>query len=176
MKLSLLKLPSALPSLLLLLTNIANAPGPASAAFEAQPTASLTVPANAPTLNLQYDIAVDLSTEAIQEKQDLKIDVESGFRGDVVGHRRAFCSGPPAKGCSNGMFNSDTCQCDCIPPFCRDAMGECNQPLNNCGGNPWQNCEQGVNCPWWVSTLSSETCMTGNSVSFVAFSACARDV
>jgi len=158
------KLPSALPSLLLLLGSIANAPSLASATQEAQPTATITIPANAPTLNLHHPVAANLSTETIPEKQDLGINFESGFHSDVIGHRRAFCPGPPAKGCSNGMYNSETCQCDCIPPFCRDAMGECNQPLNNCGGNPWQDCELGVNCPWWVSTIASETCITGNSV------------
>jgi len=66
--------------------------------------------------------------------------------------------------CRNGLFNRDTCECDCIKPFCRDAAGECSQPTSNCGGNPWARCEKGRNCPWWPSTLTAESCTTGPNV------------
>ncbi|KAL3771270.1 hypothetical protein ACHAWU_005174 [Discostella pseudostelligera] len=30
----------------------------------------------------------------------------------------------PTAGCANGMFNQVTCSCDCIPPFCPDALAK----------------------------------------------------
>lgn len=66
--------------------------------------------------------------------------------------------------CRNGLFNRETCQCDCIKPFCRDAAGECSVPTSNCGGNPWAECEKGRSCPWWPSTLTAESCTTGPNV------------
>ncbi|KAL3804644.1 hypothetical protein HJC23_008459 [Cyclotella cryptica] len=66
--------------------------------------------------------------------------------------------------CSNGLFNPDTCACECIPPFCPDTNGDCSNPTGYCGGNPWQNCQRGVDCPWWPNPLKAESCMTGNSI------------
>jgi len=71
----------------------------------------------------------------------------------------------PSAGCKYGMFNYEKCACECIQPFCPDANGDCVLPLNNCGGNPWQNCIRGVNCPWWNNPTSAETCNTGSEVS-----------
>jgi hypothetical protein len=71
----------------------------------------------------------------------------------------------PSTGCKYGMFNYEKCACECIQPFCPDANGDCVLPLNNCGGNPWQTCIRGVNCPWWNNPTSAETCNTGSEVS-----------
>lgn len=73
----------------------------------------------------------------------------------------------PSKGCTYGMWNFDKCLCECIQPFCPDANGDCVLPLDNCGGNPWRDCTRGVDCPWWNSLSTAETCNTGNTVSFV---------
>jgi len=62
------------------------------------------------------------------------------------------------------MFNYEKCLCDCIKPFCRDANGDCVVPLDNCGGNPWEDCVRGVNCPWWGSLSSGDMCNTGENV------------
>jgi len=37
-------------------------------------------------------------------------------------------------------------------------------PLDNCGGNPWEDCTRGVNCPWWGSLSSGDMCNTGSRV------------
>lgn len=52
--------------------------------------------------------------------------------------RELFVCEGPAEGCLNGLWNEESCQCDCIPPYCRDDWGECIDPLSNCGGNPWK--------------------------------------
>ena len=52
--------------------------------------------------------------------------------------RKLFVCQGPAEGCINGLWNEESCQCDCIPPYCRDDWGECNVPSSNCGGNPWR--------------------------------------
>ena len=70
----------------------------------------------------------------------------------------------PTSGCVNGMFSTTKCQCECIPPYCHDLFGECNAPLNNCGGNPWSDCTRGENCPWWVNPLKGESCTTGPNI------------
>ena len=71
----------------------------------------------------------------------------------------------PTSGCSNGMFNQAKCECECLPPFCPDANGDCTIASNNCGGNPWTDCERGRNCPWWANPLKAESCTTGPVVS-----------
>ncbi len=71
----------------------------------------------------------------------------------------------PSSGCTYGMWNYDKCICECIKPFCRDANGDCVVPLDNCGGNPWEGCERGVNCPWWGSLSNGDVCNTGSAVS-----------
>ncbi|ACI64306.1 predicted protein [Thalassiosira pseudonana CCMP1335] len=75
------------------------------------------------------------------------------------------CPGPPANGCTNGMFDVETCACLCISPFCPDTMGDCNIPTNNCAANQISTgCTRGVDCAWWVNTLKAETCVTGTVV------------
>ena len=54
----------------------------------------------------------------------------------------------PTDGCLNGMFNVELCECECIPPYCRWTDGTCTSPSGNCGGNPWEGCSRGVDCPW----------------------------
>jgi len=73
----------------------------------------------------------------------------------------------PSNGCTYGLWNFDKCLCECIQPFCPDANGDCVLPLDNCGGNPWRDCTRGVDCPWWNSLSTAETCNTGNTVSCV---------
>jgi hypothetical protein len=48
--------------------------------------------------------------------------------------------------CQNGIFSMTTCGCQCIPPYCPDLIGDCTQPTNSCGGNPWTECVKGVDC------------------------------
>lgn len=69
--------------------------------------------------------------------------------------------------CRNGLFNQQKSACDCVSPFCHDSNGECNLPLDNCGDNPWADCERGRNCPWWSNPLRAESCTTGPNVSVV---------
>ena len=38
-------------------------------------------------------------------------------------------------------------------------------PLDNCGGNPWEGCTRGLDCPWWGSSSSADMCNTGSKVS-----------
>jgi len=66
--------------------------------------------------------------------------------------------------CGYGLWNKDSCECDCISPFCRSGNGDCIIPTGNCGGNPWENCERGENCPWWNNGSGSERCVTGNRI------------
>eukprot|EP00986_Skeletonema_menzelii_P011769 scaffold6178_cov143-Skeletonema_menzelii.AAC.3 len=70
----------------------------------------------------------------------------------------------PSNGCTYGMFNYDKCICECIKPFCPDANGDCVVPLDNCGGNPWEGCTRGVDCPWWGSLSNGDTCNTGSAI------------
>mmetsp|Transcript_34058 Transcript_34058/g.69507 ORF Transcript_34058/g.69507 Transcript_34058/m.69507 type:complete len:687 (+) Transcript_34058:234-2294(+) len=70
----------------------------------------------------------------------------------------------PSSGCTYGMFNYEKCICECIKPYCPDANGDCVVPLDNCGGNPWEDCTRGVNCPWWGSLSSGDMCNTGSRV------------
>lgn len=68
----------------------------------------------------------------------------------------------PTAGCANGMFNQVTCSCDCIPPFCPDALGNCL--VSGTCEDPWKNCTRGKNCPWWANPLKAESCTTGPKV------------
>lgn len=70
----------------------------------------------------------------------------------------------PSNGCTNGIFNQGSCDCECIPPFCHDAHGDCTVPSSNCGGNPWKDCTKGINCPWWKNPLRAQSCTTDNVV------------
>eukprot|EP00571_Detonula_confervacea_P012358 CAMPEP_0172303322 /NCGR_PEP_ID=MMETSP1058-20130122/4864_1 /TAXON_ID=83371 /ORGANISM="Detonula confervacea, Strain CCMP 353" /LENGTH=477 /DNA_ID=CAMNT_0013014077 /DNA_START=29 /DNA_END=1458 /DNA_ORIENTATION=+ len=70
----------------------------------------------------------------------------------------------PTNGCTNGMFNQELCECQCIVPFCHDLFGDCTNPSNACGGNPWVQCERGVNCPWFTNPLKLGGCTTGPNV------------
>jgi hypothetical protein len=63
--------------------------------------------------------------------------------------------------CQNGIFNQGLCKCECIPPYCPGLNGDCTNPSNSCGGNPWSKCVKGVNCPWWKNLLKQESCTTG---------------
>lgn len=83
----------------------------------------------------------------------------------------AYCQGPPAAGCLNGLWNKSTCQCDCIPPFCHDAVfGQCAAAGICVAENPWRDCNvpgkkgNNGNCPWWVSLVRTESCVTGSEV------------
>jgi hypothetical protein len=80
-------------------------------------------------------------------------DAQNGFVCDI-----------PTAGCTNGMFNQDKCECECISPFCPDINGDCLNPSNSCGGNPWASCTRGEDCPWWVNPLKAESCTTGPRV------------
>ena len=73
-----------------------------------------------------------------------------------------ICEGPSA-GCSNGLWNQDACVCQCIPPYCPDSWGDCLLPSGSCGGNPWADCTEGVDCPWWIDS-DAENCSTGNEI------------
>ena len=55
--------------------------------------------------------------------------------------------------CQNGIFSLATCGCQCIPPYCPDLIGDCTQPTNSCGGNPWTECVKGVDCREYSSVL-----------------------
>lgn len=91
----------------------------------------------------------------------------AGAVGVGVGVRgQGFLCDIPTAGCTNGMFNRDKCECECIPPFCPDWFGDCTNPTGACGGNPWSDCARGVDCPWWVDPLEAESCTTGPEVSF----------
>eukprot|EP00984_Skeletonema_dohrnii_P021298 scaffold10604_cov114-Skeletonema_dohrnii-CCMP3373.AAC.2 len=70
----------------------------------------------------------------------------------------------PSTGCTYGMFNYEKCECECIQPFCPDSNGDCVVPLDNCGGNPWEGCTRGLDCPWWGSSSSADMCNTGSKV------------
>mmetsp|Transcript_7231 Transcript_7231/g.11027 ORF Transcript_7231/g.11027 Transcript_7231/m.11027 type:complete len:687 (+) Transcript_7231:204-2264(+) len=70
----------------------------------------------------------------------------------------------PSTGCTYGMFNYEKCECECIQPFCPDSNGDCVVPLDNCGGNPWEGCTRGLDCPWWGSLSSGDMCNTGSKV------------
>mmetsp|Transcript_5384 Transcript_5384/g.7853 ORF Transcript_5384/g.7853 Transcript_5384/m.7853 type:complete len:672 (+) Transcript_5384:214-2229(+) len=70
----------------------------------------------------------------------------------------------PSSGCTYGMFNYEKCECECIKPFCPDSNGDCVVPLDNCGGNPWEGCTRGLDCPWWGSLSSGDMCNTGSKV------------
>jgi len=88
----------------------------------------------------------------------------SSFAVDFsAGSTNLICEIPTA-GCTNGMFNQLKCECECIVPFCPDVNGDCTNPSNNCGGNPWEQCTRGVDCPWWVNPFKVESCTTGPSV------------
>ena len=68
-------------------------------------------------------------------------------------------------GCQYGLFNTTSCTCDCIQPFCTDvSSGECIT-ATQCPDDPFGSCVRGLNCPWWVNPLNSESCTTGPSVS-----------
>jgi hypothetical protein len=68
-------------------------------------------------------------------------------------------------GCQYGLFNTTSCSCDCIQPFCTDvSSGECTT-ATQCPNNPFESCVRGLNCPWWVNPMNSEACTTGPSVS-----------
>ena len=71
---------------------------------------------------------------------------------------------PPVAGCSNGMFNSATCECECIIPFCHDANGQCYSTVGCDNKNAWKDCVRGYDCPWWVNIGRSESCITGPNV------------
>lgn len=72
-----------------------------------------------------------------------------------------FVCDTPTNGCTNGMFNQGLCECECIPPFCPDAGGDCSLPSDNCGGNKWVDCTKGVDCPWWTHPMKAEACTPG---------------
>ncbi len=76
--------------------------------------------------------------------------------------------------CPNGLFNQGKCVCECIPPYCPDQFGNCQSLAGNCGGNPWEECVRGINCPWWVNPLKAEGCTTGPVVSSVCCCWCWR--
>lgn len=76
---------------------------------------------------------------------------------------QAFQCDIPSSGCLNGMFSTGTCECDCIPPFCRDGNGECADATKSCP-NPFTDCTRGVNCPWWSNPQNSESCTTGPKI------------
>ena len=71
---------------------------------------------------------------------------------------------PPVAGCSNGMFNSATCECECIIPFCHDSNGQCYSTVGCTNKNVWKDCVRGYDCPWWVNIGRSESCITGPNV------------
>lgn len=70
----------------------------------------------------------------------------------------------PTNGCTNGMFNQEKCECECIPPYCPDWFGDCTNPTGSCGGNPWEECTRGEDCPWWANPMKDESCTTGPKV------------
>jgi len=80
------------------------------------------------------------------------------------GQNEGFVCDIPTSGCTNGMFNQARCECECIVPFCPDQNGDCTSPSDNCGGNPWEQCTPGVNCPWWQDFSKAESCTTGPDV------------
>ena len=74
-----------------------------------------------------------------------------------------LCDGH-VEGCNRGLWNQDSCECDCIPPFCRDSNGVRTIPTGNWSGNPWANCQRAKPFPWRMNGSEDESCTTGNRV------------
>jgi len=70
----------------------------------------------------------------------------------------------PSSECGYGLWNVYSCQCDCIKPFCRDGNGDCYVPGGSCDENPFKDCTNSVDCPWWIFGEDSERCYTGNKI------------
>jgi len=47
----------------------------------------------------------------------------------------------PTTGWAHNIFNQVTCSCDCITPFCPDALGNCL--VSGSCKDPWKNCTRG---------------------------------
>lgn len=89
-------------------------------------------------------------------------DTEDTVKG-VLSTSSFKCDIPSS--CQYGLFNTTSCTCDCIQPFCTDvSSGECTT-ATQCSTDPFKSCVQGLNCPWWVNHMNSESCTTGPSVS-----------
>ncbi len=78
---------------------------------------------------------------------------------DLVLGQDAYICDQPSTGCRFGIFSQEKCACECILPFCPDASGQCTA-TGGCA-NPWEDCERGVNCPWWVNSANAQSCTTG---------------
>jgi hypothetical protein len=87
---------------------------------------------------------------------------------DLVLGQDAYICDYPSVGCRHGMFNQEKCTCECILPFCPDASGQCSA-AGGCA-DPWEDCERGVNCPWWINLANAESCTTGPVVRYSSLS------
>ncbi|KAL7441639.1 hypothetical protein ACHAXH_008732 [Discostella pseudostelligera] len=91
----------------------------------------------------------------------------------IIASTQQACNQPAAT-CNQGIWSSAKCKCHCISPLCLDdASGECvasssptrcNDHDNN-GGNPWQGCQVGIDCPWWNDITFPGRCITGSQLS-----------
>jgi len=89
----------------------------------------------------------------------LFIVAAAAVMADLVLGQDAYICDYPSTGCRFGMFNQEKCACECILPFCPDASGQCTA-TGGCA-NPWEDCERGVNCPWWINSANAQSCTTG---------------
>jgi hypothetical protein len=62
--------------------------------------------------------------------------------------------------CMSGLWNTITCTCDCIPPYCADSTDGACREATGCVGRPWGTCIMGVTCPWWKTIPVSTTTTT----------------
>jgi hypothetical protein len=117
------------------------------------------------SLILQFSILVspDRSSHSIENMNHPVLAFATVAAMTAIASGNEFLCDIPTAGCANGMFNQVTCSCDCIPPFCPDALGNCL--VSGTCEDPWTNCTRGKNCPWWSNTLKAESCTTGPKVS-----------
>ena len=56
----------------------------------------------------------------------------------------------PREDCGFGIWNDDTCECSCIPPYCYDELYESCVAQGSCQ-NPFQGCTPYASCPYYYN-------------------------
>lgn len=129
-----------------------------------------TTTTSATTQEELYDVGVSTDYNGDGQFNQLDVDIAnsnpiSPIDFDSINTNTNINCPTPDVDCMSGLWNTLTCVCDCIPPYCADSINGACREATGCVGRPWGECIMGVTCPWWKTIFYTATTVKGEEES-----------
>lgn len=85
-----------------------------------------------------------------------------GSTPEIVNRRGQSICSAPSGGCGYGLWNEDSCECNCVPPYCfNEIYQSCISP--GACPNAFEGCTPHVDCPYFANPMTGK-CESGSTV------------